>query len=128
MASILKVNEITNTAGSGVVSFPDCGANFNGDVTVNGTLSLNTLGGAITVKSYSQAGKPSNPPAGTTENPITNEWSGLFGDEVLGSTFQDGHYVYTVVAGGGTGSDVYPPVVYVVDVENATDFNNVLEP
>ena len=58
----------------------------------------------------------------------TNEWLGLFGDEVLGSTFQDGHYVYTVVAGGGTGSDVYPPVVYVVDVENAVDFNNVLEP
>ena len=65
MASILKVNEITNTAGSGLVSFPDCGAKFNGDVTVNGTLSLNTLGGAITVKSYSQSGKPSNPPAGT---------------------------------------------------------------
>ena len=58
----------------------------------------------------------------------TNEWLALFGDEVLGSTFQDGHYVYTVVAGGGTGSDVYPPVVYVVDVENAVDFNNVLEP
>ena len=65
MASILKVNEITNTAGSGSVSFPDCGASFNGDVTVKGTLSLNTLGGAITVKSYSQSGKPSNPPAGT---------------------------------------------------------------
>ena len=62
---------------------------------------------------------------GTT---LINEWSGLFGDEVLGSTFQDGHYVYTVVAGGGTGSDVYPPVLYVVDIENATDFNNVLEP
>ena len=62
-------------------------------------------------------------------NPGTdNEWLALFGDEVLGSTFQDGHYVYTVVAGGGTGSDVYPPVVYVVDVENAVDFNNVLEP
>ena len=70
----------------------------------------------------------SNPAAGTTENPTVNEWSGLFGDEVLGSVFQDGHYVYTVVAGGGTGSDVYPPVVYVVDVENAVDFNNVLEP
>ena len=68
----------------------------------------------------------SNPP--TTEPPTENEWSGLFGDEVLGSTFQDGHYVYTVVAGGGTGDEVYPPVVYVVDVENATDFNNVLEP
>ena len=57
-----------------------------------------------------------------------NEWSGLFGDEVLESTFQDGHYAYTVVAGGGTGEDVYPPVLYVVDIENATDFNNVLEP
>ena len=65
---------------------------------------------------------------GVADAGTDNEWLGLFGDEVLGSTFQDGHYVYTVVAGGGTGSDVYPPVVYVVDVENAVDFNNVLEP
>ena len=80
MASKLKVNEITNTAGSGLVSFPDCGANFNGDVTVNGNLSLNTLGGAITVKSYSQAGKPSNPLVGTVIwNTSTNRieiWNG----------------------------------------------------
>ena len=65
---------------------------------------------------------------GGTKRESAGEWSGLFGDEVLGSTFQDGHYAYTVVAGGGTGSDVYPPVIYVVDVENAVDFNNVLEP
>ena len=65
---------------------------------------------------------------GVADAGTDNEWLGLFGDEVLGSTFQDGHYVYTVVAGGGTGSDVYPPVVYVVDVENAVDFNNVLAP
>ena len=57
-----------------------------------------------------------------------NEWAGLFGDEVLGSTFQDGHYVYTVVAGGGTGDKVYPPVLYVADIENACDFNNEIEP
>jgi len=63
-----------------------------------------------------------------TQAGTDNEWLALFGDEVLGSTFQDGHYVYTVVAGGGTGNDVYPPVVYVVDIENAVDFNNVLEP
>ena len=36
---------------------------------------------------------------------ISNEWDALFGDEVLESKFQDGHYVYTVVA-GGTGNDV----------------------
>jgi hypothetical protein len=57
-----------------------------------------------------------------------NEWDNLFGDEVLGSTFQDGQYVYTVVAGGGTGIDAYPPTIYVVDVESAVDFNNVLMP
>ena len=57
-----------------------------------------------------------------------DEWTPLFGDEILESKFQDGHYAYTVVAGGGSGNDVYPPVLYVVDVENAVDFNNVLEP
>ena len=33
-----------------------------------------------------------------------------------------------IVAGGGSGDDVFPPVLYVVDVENAVDFNSVLEP
>ncbi|SVA52792.1 uncharacterized protein METZ01_LOCUS105646 [marine metagenome] len=56
------------------------------------------------------------------------EWKQLFGGEVVGSQYQDGHFVYQVVAGGGSGVDVYPPVLYVADIENATDFNNVLEP
>ena len=55
-------------------------------------------------------------------------WTNLMGDEILGSTFQDGHYVYTVVAGGGSGNKVFPPVLYVGDIENMVDFNNVLEP
>ena len=58
----------------------------------------------------------------------TDEWLPLFGDEVLESKFQDGHYAYTVVAGGGSGNEVFPPVLYVVDVENAVDFNSVFEP
>ena len=57
-----------------------------------------------------------------------NEWNSLFGDEVLKSKFQDGDYVYTVVAGGGTGNDVYPPTIYVADIESVVDFNNVLMP
>ena len=56
------------------------------------------------------------------------EWKQLFGGEVVGSQYQDGHFVYQVVAGGGTGDEAYPPVLYVADIENATDFNNVLEP
>ena len=56
------------------------------------------------------------------------EWKVLMGGDVLSSTFQDGHYVYSVVAGGGSGNDVYPPTIYVADIENAVDFNSVLEP
>ena len=58
----------------------------------------------------------------------TDEWKALVGGETLSSKLQDGHYVYTVVAGGGSGSDVYPPVLFVGDIENMTNFNNVLEP
>ena len=56
------------------------------------------------------------------------EWLNLFGDSPIGSTYQDGHFVYQVVAGGGTGNSTYPPTLYVADVENASHFNNVLEP
>ena len=58
----------------------------------------------------------------------TAAWIELMGGESLKSRFQDGHYVYSVVAGGGSGNKVYPPVLYVGDIENMTDFNNVLEP
>ena len=58
----------------------------------------------------------------------TAAWIQLMGGESLKSRFQDGHYVYSVVAGGGSGDKVYPPVLYVGDIENMTDFNNVLEP
>tara|TARA_Y100000748_G_C15356230_1_gene433881 strand:- start:42 stop:737 length:696 start_codon:yes stop_codon:yes gene_type:complete len=56
------------------------------------------------------------------------EWLPLFGHEALWSPYQDGHYAYTVVAGGGSGDDVYPPVIYVIDIENAVHYNNVLTP
>ena len=59
---------------------------------------------------------------------IVNEFAGLFGDEILESKFQDGLYVYTVVAGGGTGNDVYPPTIYVADIESAVDFHNLMMP
>ena len=56
------------------------------------------------------------------------EWLLLFGGEPMGSQFQDGHFVYQVVAGYGSGNNTYPPVLYVADIENAANFNNVLEP
>ena len=37
-------------------------------------------------------------------------------------------HMSTVVAGGGTGNDVYPPTIYVADIESAVDFHNLLMP
>jgi len=57
-----------------------------------------------------------------------DEWLALFGDQPLSSQYQDGHFVYQVVAGYGSGDDAYPPVLYVADIENGSHFNNLLEP
>jgi hypothetical protein len=56
------------------------------------------------------------------------EWLELFAGNTLTSKYQDGHFAYAVIAGDATGSDSYPPVLYVIDVENASNFNNVIEP
>jgi hypothetical protein len=53
------------------------------------------------------------------------EWLELFAGNTLTSKYQDGHFAYAVIAGDATGSDSYPPVI---DVENASNFNNVIEP
>jgi len=58
----------------------------------------------------------------------TAEWSALFAGNTLSSKYQDGHFIYVVVAGGGSGTETYPPVLYVADAENPSDFNNLLEP
>ncbi len=57
-----------------------------------------------------------------------DEWLELFAGNTLTSKYQDGHFAYAVIAGDLTGSESYPPVLYVIDVENATNFNNVIEP
>ena len=56
------------------------------------------------------------------------EWIDLFAGNTLSSQYQDGHLIYVVVAGGGSGLSVYPPTLYVADAENPSDFNNLLEP
>ena len=56
------------------------------------------------------------------------EWLTLFAENTLASKYQDGHLIYVVVAGGGSGTDAYPPVLFVADAENPSDFNALLEP
>ena len=56
------------------------------------------------------------------------EWLDLFAGNTLKSKYQDGHFAYAVIAGSGSGLEAEPPVLYIIDVENASEFNNVLEP
>ena len=56
------------------------------------------------------------------------EWLALFGGNTLASPYQDGHFIYAVVAGGGSGTTTFPPVLFVADAENASDFNVTFAP
>jgi len=56
------------------------------------------------------------------------EFLNEFGGNSIKSPFQDGHYIYTVIAGGGAGQTSYSPVLYVADLESPANFNKKLQP
>jgi len=76
------------------------------------------------------------------ENPTSNYWAngtltlGLgaeefldgFGGEAIKSPFQDGHYIYTVIAGSGSGSQSIAPIMFVADLESPSSFWKKLQP
>ena len=51
-----------------------------------------------------------------------------FGGEAIKSPFQDGHYIYTVIAGGGSGSASFAPILYIADLESPASFHKKLQP
>ena len=57
-----------------------------------------------------------------------DEWYVLFTNEVLVSPFQDGHYIYVVIPGGGSGDKYWLPTIVIADLENPKDFNKWLTP
>ena len=115
-AHSLVIQKDLGIIGSGDLGWEDYNeTHLNGWVSVFGTTNADAM-------------KPTGA-VGITDNAAgASDWKNLMGDETLKSRFQDGHYVYTVVAGGGSGKSVYPPVLYIGDIENMTDFNSVLEP
>ena len=56
------------------------------------------------------------------------EFLNEFGGNVVKSPFQDGHYIYTVIAGGGSGQSSYSPILYVADLESPANFKKKLQP
>tara|TARA_B100000927_G_scaffold213064_1_gene173560 strand:+ start:14 stop:721 length:708 start_codon:yes stop_codon:yes gene_type:complete len=58
----------------------------------------------------------------------SEEFLDLFGGEAIKSPFQDGHYIYTVVGGSGSGAQSSPPIIFVADLESPANFFKKLQP
>jgi len=56
-----------------------------------------------------------------------DDWLYKFGGNAMKSPFQDGHFIYTVIPGSGSGEDAEPPVLYVADAENPKYINKMLQ-
>ena len=56
------------------------------------------------------------------------EFLDQFGGNPIKTPFQDGHYIYAVIPGGGSGASSYSPILYVADLENPSNFNKKLQP
>ncbi len=48
----------------------------------------------------------------------SKEWLHLFANETLKSPYQDGHYIYVVIPGSGSGFNTKSPILFVADAEN----------
>ena len=71
------------------------------------------------------------PDAGNYTMTVSNggeEFLELFGGDAIKSPFQDGHYIYTVIGGSGSGSQSVPPIIYVADLESPSSFFKKLQP
>ena len=100
----------------------DEGANWRSVFGVDNEAAKQDAGGQVSNDTYTPCGTCPGSELGH------NDWLNLFAGNTLSSKYQDGHFAYAVIPGGGSGLSAFPPVMYVVDVENASDFNNVIEP
>ena len=56
------------------------------------------------------------------------EFLNEFDGNALKSPFQDGHYIYAVLPGGGSGQSSFSPILYVADLESPKNFYKKLQP
>ena len=100
------------------------GANWRSvfGISNNAEDAAQNAGGQVTDDGYVACGTCPGVKAGH------EDWLTLFAENTLVSKYQDGHFAYAVIPGGGSGLSAFPPVMYIVDMENASDFNNVIEP
>ena len=56
------------------------------------------------------------------------EFLNEFGGNAVKSPFQDGHYIFTVIAGSGSGTSSISPILFIADLESAKNFHKKLQP
>lgn len=56
------------------------------------------------------------------------EWLDLFGANPVRSPYQDGHYMYVVIPGSGTGSQATAPRLFLADLENPAEIMQFFMP
>ena len=55
------------------------------------------------------------------------EFLDTFGGDPINSPFQDGHYIYIVIPGYGSGEDVVAPKICVADGESPKHLHKIME-
>ena len=81
---------------------------------------------------------PSGNSLSTTEDEIFNnsfdekvgaeEFLEEFSGNSIKSPFQDGHYIYSVIAGSGSGTSSISPIIFIADLESPKNFHKKLQP
>jgi hypothetical protein len=98
-------------------------------VSVFGTTTRNAAGELIIPDDHNiSTSEDDNKDGSFDEHVGAEEFLDQFGGNPVGSPFQDGHYIYAVIPGGGSGAGSYSPILYVADLENPSNFKKKLQP
>ena len=97
--------------------------------SVFGTTTRNAAGELLIPSGHNiDVSEDDNKDGSFDEHVGAEEFLDQFGGNPVGSPFQDGHYIYAVIPGGGSGASSYAPILYVADLENPSNFNKKLQP
>ena len=134
-----RYNETVPKTG-GYASETDCLADIKGASATFGTFNSAdaTSWASVFSTNNPDAPAPTNHQISTTEDDNgdgsfdeyegSEEFLNEFGGNAVKSPFQDGHYIYTVIAGSGSGTSSISPILFIADLESAKNFHKKLQP
>ncbi len=129
-----KYNQTVPATG-GYASETDILADIKGDNATFDTFESNDAvhWASVFGTSHADATAPTGHFINTTENDNgdnsfdeyvgAEEFLNEFGGNPIKSPFQDGHYMYTVIAGSGSGTSSVSPILFIADLERARNYH-----